>query len=185
MTILVLGLVLFLGPHAFTRLRGPRAVLEARLGAMPFKGVYSLLSLLGFVLIIVGYGQYRAAGMIPIWEPPTGLRYLAWALTTPVFLLLIAAYIPGQIKARVGHPMLAAVKLWSLAHLLVNGDLGSIFLFGSFLAWAVFARMRLGKTERLAAPWILGDTIAVVAGLAAWAATLLWLHQALIGISAA
>jgi uncharacterized membrane protein len=185
MTILVLGLVLFLGAHAFTRLRGPRDALEARLGAGPFKGVYSLLSLLGFVLIIVGYGQYRAAGMIPMWQPPMGLRYLSWALMTPVFVLLIAVYVPGQIKATVGHPMLAAVKLWALAHLLVNGDLGSILLFGGFLAWAVFARVRLGKGERVAAPWILGDTIAVVAGLAAWAATLFWLHQALIGVSAA
>lgn len=185
MILLILGLALFLGSHTFTRFRGPRDALEARLGAMPFKGLYSLVALAGFVLIIIGWGQYRAAGMIAVWEPPGFLRHVAWLLMMPVFVLLAAVYAPGRIKAAVGHPMLAAVKLWALAHLLVNGDLGSLLLFGGFLAWAVFARVRLGKAERVAVPWGKGDAIAGIGGLAAWIVFFLWLHPLLIGVSAA
>lgn len=184
MPTLILGLLLFLGPHIFTRLRNIRDPLEAKLGALPFKGLYSLLALAGFALIIIGYGQYRNAGYIELWSPPLALKYLSYLLMIPVFILLIAAYAPGKIKAAVVHPMLAAVKLWALAHLLVNGDLGSVVLFGSFLAWGLFARVRLGKAVRVAAPWSLGDTFAVIGGIGGWVTMLLWLHPLLIGVSA-
>jgi uncharacterized membrane protein len=184
MTLLILGLIFFLGTHSFSRFRAARDGLAARLGPMPFRGLYSLPVLIGFVLIIIGYGQYRAAGYIPLWTPPAALKHLSYLLMMPVFVLLIAAYVPGKIKAAVVHPMLAAVKLWALAHLLVNGDLGSVLMFGGFLAWGLFARIRLGKAQRVAAPWTIGDTIAVVGGLAGWIATLLWLHPILIGVPA-
>jgi uncharacterized membrane protein len=184
LTTLILGLVLFLATHSMSRLRGLRDGLEAKLGAMPFKGAYSLAALAGFTLIIVGYGQYRAAGMIPVWDPPAALRHVAWLLMLPAYVVLIAAYAPGRIKAVVAHPMLASVKLWALAHLLVNGDLGSMALFGSFLAWAVFARVALGKAERPSVPWSAGDAIAGVGGIVAWVVTLLWLHPTLIGVPA-
>jgi uncharacterized membrane protein len=184
MLTLILGLVLFLGSHALTRLRGVRDGLEAKLGAMPFKGLYSLVALAGFVLIILGYGQYRAAGYIPVWTPPPFLKHLSYLFMMPVFVLLISAYTTGKIKAAVVHPMLVAVKLWALAHLLVNGDLGSMLLFGGFLAWGLFARIRLGKAKRLAASWTMGDTVAVVGGLVGWVAMLMWLHPLLIGVRA-
>jgi uncharacterized membrane protein len=184
MLLLVVGLILFLGTHAFTRLRLVRDGMEARLGAQPFKGLYSLIALAGFGLIIIGYGQYRAAGYIQVWTPPAALKHFAYLLLMPVFVLLIAAYTKGKIKAAVVHPMLAAVKLWALAHLLVNGDLGSMLLFGGFLAWGLFARIKLGKTERLVAPWSMGDTVAIIGGLIAWVVMLMWLHPLLIGVAA-
>lgn len=184
MLLLSLGLVLFLATHSLSRFRPLRDGLEAKLGAMPFKGLYSLLVLAGFALIIIGYGQYRAAGYIEVWTPPPALKPLSYLLMMPVFVLLIAAYAPGKIKAAVVHPMLAAVKLWALAHFLVNGDLGSMLLFGGFLAWGLFARIRLGKAQRVKAPWSIGDTAAVIGGLVGWAVTLMWLHPILIGVSA-
>jgi uncharacterized membrane protein len=184
MTLLVLGLMLFLGSHMFTRVRTLRDGLETKLGAGPFKGAYSLVALAGFVLIIIGYGQYRAAGYIPIWTPPAFLTHVAYLLMMPVFVFLIAAYTRGKIKSAVVHPMLAAVQFWALAHFLVNGDLGSMALFGGFLAWGIFARMALGKAVRVNAPWSMGDTIAIVGGLGGWIVTLLWLHELLIGVAA-
>jgi uncharacterized membrane protein len=184
MTLLILGLILFLGTHSFSRFRTARDGLAARLGPMPFRGLYSLPVLTGFILIIIGYGQYRAAGYVPLWTPPAALKHLSYLLMMPVFMLLIAAYVPGKIKAAVVHPMLAAVKLWALAHLLVNGDVGSVLLFGGFLAWGLFARIGLGKAQRVAAPWTIGDTIAVLGGLGGWIVMLLWLHPILIGVPA-
>src|SRR3712207_2723514 len=137
MTLLILGLVLFLGTHAFTMARGPRASLRARMGEGPYKGVYSLLSLAGIVLISIGYGRYRAAGYIPVWDPPVWTRHLSLLLVWFAFVAFVAAYLPGRIKSTLKHPMLASVKIWALAHLIANGDLGSIILFGSFLVWAV------------------------------------------------
>jgi uncharacterized membrane protein len=184
MILLVLGLLLFLGSHTLTRFRAARDGLEAKLGAGPFKGLYSLIALAGFALIIIGYGQYRAAGYIEVWTPPAFLKHLAYLLLMPVFVFLIAAYVPGKIKSAVVHPMLAAVQFWALAHFLVNGDLGSMLLFGGFLAWGIFARARLGKAVRVKVPWSMGDTIAIIGGLAAWVAMLMWLHPILIGVAA-
>jgi uncharacterized membrane protein len=184
MTLLILGLVLFLGSHTLSRLRPLRDGLEQRLGAMPFKGLYSIVALTGFVLIIIGYGQYRGGGYIDVWNPPAFLKHLAYLLMMPVFVFLIAAYTQGKIKSAVVHPMLAAVQFWALAHILVNGDLGSMLLFGGFLAWGIFARARLGKAVRVRVPWSMSDTIAIAGGIGAWIATLMWLHPLLIGVAA-
>ncbi|MFD0936725.1 NnrU family protein, partial [Methylobacterium trifolii] len=141
MLILILGLVLFLGIHAFSIARAKRAEVIGQVGENRFKLGYTLLSALGLVLIGVGFHQYRAAGYIPVWDPPVWTRHLALLLMLPVFVLLAAAYLPGRIRARTKHPMLLAVKIWATAHLLANGDLGSMLLFGGFLAWAVAARI--------------------------------------------
>ena len=146
MAILILGLVLFLGTHAFTMLRGPRSDAIGRLGENRYKIGYTVLSILGFVLMIVGLGQYRAHGMIPGWDPPVWTRHLALLLTLFAFISLAAmGPRPSHIQAAVKHPMLLAVKIWATAHLLANGDLGSILLFGGFLAWAVAARISLKR----------------------------------------
>jgi uncharacterized membrane protein len=184
MILLIFGLILFLGTHSLSRMRTIRDPMEATLGVLPFKGLYALMSLAGLVLIIIGYGEYRSTGYVELWTPPAFLKHLSYLVMMPVFVLLIAAYAPGKIKAAVVHPMLAAVKLWALAHLLVNGDLGSVLLFGGFLGWALFARIRLGKAVRVATSWTMGDTIAVVGGLIGWIVMLLWLHPLLIGVSA-
>jgi uncharacterized membrane protein len=184
MTLLILGLILFLGSHTFTRFRTVRDGLEAKLVAGPYKGAYSLIALAGFALIVIGYGQYRDGGYIEVWTPPAFLKHLAYLLLMPVFVFLIAAYSTGKIKSAIVHPMLAAVQFWALAHFLVNGDLGSMLLFGGFLAWGIFARARLGKAVRVRVPWSVGDSVAVVGGLAAWVIMLMWLHPILIGVSA-
>jgi len=184
MVYLVAGLALFLLTHAVSRLRGLRAALVSAVGGeQPFKGVYSVLSLVGFGLLVWGYGVYRAEDWTAVWTPPDWTRHLAFTLMLPVFVLLVAAYAPGWIKAAVVHPMLLAVKLWALAHLVSNGDLGSILLFGGFLAWAVMARVALGRAQRVPSPWTVGDTVAVVAGLGVYAAVLFWLHPVLFGVA--
>lgn len=192
MALLVFGLALFLGVHAFTTLRGTRAAAIARLGEGPYKGLYSLLSLLGIVLIAYGFGQYRAGGWIDVWYPPVWTRHLALTLNILAFICLAAAYIPGRIKRALKHPMLAGVKIWALAHLIANGDLGSILMFGSILAWAVMARIsakrRRDEVRDHAGPVIepagwRNDAIAVAVGVATWFAFARWLHPWLIGVS--
>jgi uncharacterized membrane protein len=188
-TLLVLGLVIFLGTHSFSMARGPRAALVARIGEGPYKGLYSLVSLIGIVLVAIGYGQYRADGYIPVWEPPVWTRHLALLLVLVAFICFVAAYLPGRIKARLKHPMLAGVKIWALAHLIANGDLGSILLFGSFLAWAVLARISAKRRDVAAqhggtaapAGWR-NDILAVVIGVAVYLAFVFWLHPWLIGV---
>ncbi|MFE1598655.1 NnrU family protein [Methylobacterium sp. ID0610] len=190
MLVLVLGLVLFLGTHAFTMLRGPRERLIARIGEGPYKIGYSLLAAAGLVVIGLGYGQYRANGMIELWSPPLWTRHLALLLTLLAFICLAAAYLPGRIKGRLKHPMLAGVKIWASAHLLANGDLGSILLFGGFLAWAVAARISAKRRDvakphsgPAAAPagWR-NDALAVGVGVAAWLVFARVLHPWLIGV---
>jgi uncharacterized membrane protein len=192
MFLLILGLVVFLGTHAFTMARERRAALIGRLGEGPYKGLYSLLSLIGIVLIAYGFGQYRAGDWINVWYPPVWTRHLALTLNIFAFIFLAAAYIPGHIKRALKHPMLAAVKIWVLAHLLANGDLGSILLFGSILAWAVMARIsakrRRDEVRDHAGPAVepagwRNDAIAVAVGLVAWFAFARWLHPWLIGVS--
>jgi uncharacterized membrane protein len=189
MLILILGLALFLGMHAFTMARGPRAQLVGRLGENGYKGVYTLVSLAGFVLIIWGYGVYRASGYIPVYNPPFWFGHIALLLNLPIFVLLAASKSGGMIEAVVKHPMLLAVKTWAAAHLLSNGDLGSILLFGGFLAWAVMARISLKRRAGVqATPKPAGftqrDWIALGAGLALWFVFARWLHAWLIGVSA-
>lgn len=146
---MILGLVLFFGVHLITTQREVRARFVAAMGEGAYKAVYGLVSLAGLVLIAWGFAAYRKAGMIEVWEPlvPAGvltvLRHITVALMLPAVILVAASYIRGRIYVALKHPMLAGIKLWAAAHLLANGDLGSIILFGSFLAWAVFDRISL------------------------------------------
>lgn len=187
MTFLAVGLLLFLGTHLLTTRRALRADLIARLGANRYKGLYSAVSLAGFVLLIYGYGSYRAQGYVDIWTPPKSLTHVAYLLLLPVFVLL-AAQRPSWIKTKVRHPMLLAIKCWALAHLLVNGDLGSMLMFGGFLAWAVVSRVSLRERERVEGstlqPMAFGksDVIALAVGIAAYVVFALWLHPILIGV---
>jgi uncharacterized membrane protein len=190
MTLLILGLILFIGTHSFTMARRARAKLRERLGEGGYKALYSLLSLAGIVLIAVGYGRYRQAGYIPVWDPPAFTRHLALLLVWFAFVAFAAAYLPGRIKSTLKHPMLAGVKIWALAHLLANGDLGSILLFGSLLAWAVAARISVKRRDEVtahagpaAAPsGLRNDAVAIVVGTLAYLAFVVWLHPLLIGV---
>lgn len=191
MLLLVLGLILFLGGHAVSMKRDLRAGLIARFGDGGYKALYSLVSLLGFVLIIYGFGAYRANGYIPVWEPPAFTRHVAALLNLPIFILVASLYLPGRIKAAARHPMLLAVKIWASAHLVANGDLGSMLLFGSFLAWAVMARISAKRRPEAAAQLAAGgapgfgrnDVIAIAIGLVAYGLFAFWLHPLLIGVS--
>lgn len=185
MALLILGLALFLGMHAFTSLRTARAGVIARLGDGPYKGLYSLLSAVGLVLIVLGFARYRSAGYIIVWDPPTALRPITSLLMWLSFVALAAAYAPvGRIKSTLKHPMLVGVKAWALAHLLANGDLGSILLFGAFLAWAAYDRVALKRRGDVGPPassFGMGDAIALVIGTAAFAA-MFWLHPIAFGV---
>jgi uncharacterized membrane protein len=169
LAILVVGLAVFFAPHMFTAFRDPRASLVARLGENAYKGLYSLVSLIGLILIGYGYARYRATGWIDVWYPPAWTRHVTVALVWSAIICFYAAYSPGKIKTTLKHPMLVGIKLWALAHLISNGDLGSILLFGSFLAYAVFDRISLKhRTDPGAPPIPVGgmknDAIAVVGG---------------------
>jgi uncharacterized membrane protein len=190
MTLLVLGLIVFLGTHAFSMARNARAGLIRRFGEGAYKGIYSLLSLAGIVMMAIGYGDYRQAGYIPVWDPPVFTRHIALLLVWAAFVLLASAYLPGRIRAMAkGHPMLLGVKVWAVAHLLANGDLGSIILFGAVLAWAVAARISVKRRDEAvphggpaAAPagWR-NDILAIAAGTVAYVVFVFWLHPWLIG----
>ena len=184
MAALIIGLILFLGVHS-VRIVAP-AWAGAKMAAMgegPWKGLYSLVSLAGLVLIVWGYSQARNTTVI--WEPPFWMSHVT-ALLMLVSLILLAVYqLPaGRIKPAVKHPMLAAVKIWAFAHLLANGDLASIMLFGSFLAWAVMDRISL-KRRNAAVPArgpVKWDVIALVAGLVLYLLLIFWLHALLFGV---
>ena len=192
MTVLILGLIIFIGAHAFTMARQQRAQAILRLGEGPYKGLYSLVSLIGLVLIVWGFGQYRAGGYIQVWNPPVWTRHIAIPLVWVAFVAFAAAYLPGRIRRALKHPMLASLKIWALAHLLANGDLGSILLFGALLAWAVVARISTKRRDEVldhggpaAAPagWR-NDILAIVIGTALYLVFLIWLHPLLIGVPA-
>lgn len=182
MTLLVAGLAIFFAAHSFTMFRGARAQLVERLGALPYRGLFSLVSLAGFVLVVMGYGD---APRIPVWAPPPFMRHLTMLFMLPVFVLLVSAYLPGHIKARVKNPMLMALKTWALAHLLVNGDLASMLLFGAFLAWGVVdlvAVKRSGRSSVVAEPLVAYDVVAVVIGLGIYALIVTRLHVYIAGV---
>jgi uncharacterized membrane protein len=187
MALLIFGLVLFLGVHS-VGIVAPRwrDQMAARLGGLPWKGLYSLASIAGFLLIVWGYGLARHEP-VGLYAPPTWTRHLALLLMVPVFPLLLAAYLPGRIQATVKHPMLAAVKLWALAHLLANGNLADVILFGAFLAWAVADRISLRRRTPLpvpgAPPSKANDWIALAGGLVLYGAFVGGLHTWLIGVS--
>ena len=190
MLLLLSGLVVFLGVHTFSTLRqpqgGPRAALILRLGDGPYKGLYSLVSAVGLVLIVWGFVRYRTIGYVPIWNPPSLLHPVALVLMWISFVALAATYSPlGKIKSTLRHPMLVSVKTWALAHLMVNGDAGSLLLFAAFLAWAVWDRIALKRRGDKGAPAVAGptagDAIALVAGTIAYVA-MWWLHPIVIGV---
>jgi uncharacterized membrane protein len=159
----------------------------ARLGEPAWKGAYSVVSLVGFALLIWGYGQARQSPVV-LYSPPAAMRHIALALMLPVFPLLLAAYLPGRIKTAAKHPMLLAVKLWATAHLLANGTLVDLLLFGAFLAWAVLDRISVKRraVQRVvpgAPPSSFNDAIALIGGLAIYVAFVMGVHLWLIGVS--
>ena len=188
MTLLILGLVLFLGLHS-SRIfaQGWRTRFIAQRGANTWKGLYTLLSLVGLVLIVLGYGAARQQPDV-LWIPPVWTRHLAALLTLPAFVLLAASQVPGNhIRARLHHPMVLAVKLWAVAHLLANNTVADLLLFGGFLVWAAFsfraARGRDRAGSVVYAPGRTGPTVAVVlGGVVAWAVFAFWAHAVLIGV---
>jgi uncharacterized membrane protein len=188
MSTLILGLVLFLGSHSVSIVApGARKALAARLGEWPWKGLYAVVAIAGFVLIVQGYAAARLEP-VQLWVPPTWTRHLAALLMLPAFTMLLAAYLPGRIKTTLKHPMLAATKLWAVAHLLSNGTLADVVLFGSFLAWAVVDRISLkrragGRALPAAPPSRWNDAIAVVGGLALYVAFAGWAHVRLFGVA--
>jgi uncharacterized membrane protein len=187
LSVMILGLVLFLGVHLLTTQRGLRARFVVSMGEGGYKGFYSLVSLAGLGLMVWGFAHYRSAGMINVWYPPAAFKHLTEALMLPAVILVAASYIRGRIYATLKHPMLAGVKLWAAAHLLANGDLGSIILFGAFLAWAVFDRISLKRRGDAGAPPIPvggvgNDLIAVVVGIVAYLALGFVFHPVVIGV---
>ena len=193
LSVMILGLVLFFAAHTFTTKREARAQAVARLGEGTYKILYSLVSLAGLALIVWGYAHYRADGTIDVWErfvSPNllqGLKHIVVALMLPAVILMVASYIRGRIFATLKHPMLAGIKLWAMGHLLANGDLGSIILFGSFLGWAVYDRITLKhRTDRGAPPIPVGgvtnDLIAAAIGTVAYLALVFAFHPVVIGV---
>jgi uncharacterized membrane protein len=187
LAVLILGLALFIGMHLVSTRREQRAGLIARLGEGGYKGLYSVVSLLGLALIVWGYARYRADGMVVLYEPPKGLKHLAAALMLPAVIFIVASYVRGRIYTTLKHPMLVGVKLWAFAHLLANGDLGSLILFGAFLAWAVVDRISLKRRSDAGAPPIpIGgvgnDVIAVAVGIVAYLALAFAFHPVVIGV---
>ena len=186
---LILGLVVFLGVHSVRIVAdGWRASTINRVGEGPWKAAYAFLSLLGFALIVWGFGQARQAPVV-VWQPPTGMRHASALLTLIAFVFLAAAYVPrNAIKARLRHPMVLGVKVWALAHLLANGRLAGMVLFGAFLVWAVLLFRSSRQRDRANPPQPVQATAAatvltVLLGGAAWAAFDFWGHLKLIGIS--
>ena len=193
LSVMILGLVLFLGAHTFTTQRAARARVIASMGEGGYKIVYALVSAAGLALIVWGFGHYRSNGMIDVWDTkvPTGLlkalRHLNALLMLPAVILVVASYIRGRIFVTLKHPMLAGVKLWAFGHLLANGDLGGIILFGSFLGWAVFDRISLKRRVDPGGPpipvgGIGNDLIAIVVGVVAYLALAFAFHPVVIGV---
>lgn len=189
MTWLVLGLVIFLGAHSVRIFaEGWRTAMVARLGANGWKGLYSLVSIAGLALIVIGFGAARAQPVL-LWVPPVWTRHLASLLNLVALVLLVAAYVPGNhLKARLGHPMVLGVKVWALAHLVSNQMLAEVVLFGAFLAWAVLdfraarARDRAAGTAAARAPSLGATVVTVGVGVVAWAAIAFWAHGAVFGV---
>jgi uncharacterized membrane protein len=188
MAILILGLLIFLGTHSVRIFAdGWRTRQLARLGEGRWKGLYSVASTVGLVLIVWGFGLARSDPTF-LWTPPLWMRHVAALLTLPAFILIVAAYVPGnRIKARLGHPMVVGVKVWAFAHLLAASTLAGAILFGAFLAWAVADFASARRRDRRAgtvypAGTIARDALALIVGLLAWAAFAFYLHGWLIGV---
>jgi uncharacterized membrane protein len=187
MGLLVIGLVLFLGAHVFVTLRAPRAAVIARIGEWPYKGLMGLVSLVGLIVIGYGFARYRATDWIQVWSPPRWTYHITELLMWPASICVVAAYARGNIWRRLKHPMLVGVKTWAVAHLISNGDLGSIVLFGSVLAWAVYDRITLKRRSDPGAPSIpvgglRNDIIALVIGTLLYLALGLVFHPLVVGV---
>jgi uncharacterized membrane protein len=190
MLVLVIGLVVFFAIHLLPAQTELRNGLVARFGDTGYKAIFAILSLIGLVLIIVGFAKLQLhPGKNPqLWYPPLWCRHVALALMLPAMIALVAAYVPSRIHTMLKHPMLVAIKIWALAHLLANGDLGSLLLFGSFLAFAVYDRISvkqrsaLGPLGAKTGPWF-NDVIVLVLGTGLYVVILLWAHQYFIGVS--
>jgi uncharacterized membrane protein len=186
MTLLVLGIVAFLGVHLLPTLTGLRERMVARLGLNGYKVLFSILSTAALVLLVYGFAK---APVVQIWSPPAWTRWIAIVLMWPAFIFLVAAYVPGQIKAKLKHPFLVSIKTWALAHLIANGDLAGMLVFASFLAYAVYDRIAMksraarGLVTVPATGPARNDVIAVVAGTALYVLFLFWLHKLLIGVA--
>jgi uncharacterized membrane protein len=183
----ILGLVVFLGAHVFVTMRDRRAALVARIGEWPYRGLFSVVSIAGIVLIAYGFASYRAAGFITVWSPPAWTRHIVELLMWPASIMVVAAYIPGNIKRVLKHPMLAGVKTWAFAHLCANGDLGGMILFGAVLAWAVYDRITLKHRSDAGAPPIpmggsVNDLIAIIVGTVVYFALGFVFHPVVIGV---
>lgn len=185
MTTFLIGLLIFLGIHSMSVVALPLRNRIAARNALAWKGFYSIASVLGIVLIVVGYGELRTASTI-LYTTPFWMRYVAAALMLPVFVFFLASLLPGRIQAALKNPLLVSIKTWALAHLLVNGALADVMLFGSFLLWAVAVRVSLKSRETRQYPRAphspANDAIVLVAGLALYAVTILWLHEWLFGV---
>jgi len=189
MLLLVVGLVLFFAIHLVPTAPDLRAGLIQRFGASAYKALFGVISLAGFVLIVMGYHkmQLNPGKNVVLWESPLWLNHVTWLLMLPAMIALVAAYVPSRIHSALKHPMLVAIKLWALSHLIVNGDLASLVLFGSFLAYAIYDRIsvkRRGALGPLGAKTggIAGDITVVVAGVALYAFMLHMGHGWLIGV---
>ena len=185
MSLLILGLLVFIGIHLVPTRPDLRAGWLARFGESGYKGLFSLVALVGLILIVYGYGQARlsVSGNPQLWVPPAWARHATMTLMLPVFILLAAAYLPGRISAAVKHPMLLSVKLWALAHLLISGRLAQLLLFGGLLAWAVVDRISVKRRGvAIKTGPVRNDIIAVVIGLVVYAFMLTRGHTLLIGV---
>jgi len=187
LAILILGLVVFIATHVFVTQRKARAALIARIGLLPYRGLFSLVSIIGLGLIVWGFARYMHGGTIQIWTPPAWMRHVTVALVWIAIVLMTAGYIRGNIYRKLKHPFLAGVKLWAFAHLLANGDLGGIILFGSILAWAVYDRISLKHRTDAGAPAIrtgglTSDIVAILVGTAIYLALGFLFHPLFIGL---
>jgi len=182
---LVLGMLLFLATHLFARSKVWRPALIARLGKTPYRVLFSIVSIAVLALIVYGFARYRAEEWIDVWYPPLAMRHVTLALMLPAVILLFAAFLPGHISTWTRYPALLAVKIWAFAHLLANGDLGGIVLFGGFLAWAVLARIMLKRAPEAAreeSGGLFNDGLAVVLGVVTYAALGFVFHPVVIGV---
>ena len=189
LAIMILGLAVFVGTHLVTTQREARARLIAQSGEGAYKGLYSLASIAGVLMIGWGFGMYRATGWVDVWYPPAWTRHVTALLVLIASICLVAAYSPGRIKTTLKHPMLVGVKLWAFAHLISNGDLGSIILFGSMLGFAVFDRISLKRRADPGGPPIpvggpMKDAVAVVGGTALFLVLGFLFHPYVVGVPA-
>jgi len=186
MNLLLLGLLIFFAAHAVSIVgENWRDTMVERLGEWPWKGLYSVAALVGFVLLVKGYALCRQDPIV-LYTSPTWLRHGSMLLLLPAFPILLSAYLPGRIKATFRHPMLVATEIWAVAHLLANGTLADLLLFGSFLVWAVADHRSIGRRKARVIPGApesaANDIIAVVVGLGLYVGFVGWLHLWLIGI---